>query len=50
MESQDYEVKGEARDCDALDLRGKEAPVVVELKMHVNSVQLDHRCMIISAR
>jgi len=36
LESQDYEVKGEVLDCDALAVRGKEAPVVVELKLTLN--------------
>lgn len=36
LESQDYEVKGEVQDCDAVAVRGKEAPVVVELKLSLN--------------
>jgi hypothetical protein len=36
LESQNYEVKGEVQDCDVLALRGKEAPVVVELKLFFN--------------
>ena len=36
LESQNYEVKGEIQDCDALAVRGKEAPVVVELKLTLN--------------
>ena len=32
LESQNYEVKGEVHDCDTLAVRGKEDPVVVELK------------------
>ena len=36
LESQNYEVKGEVQDCDALAVRGKEAPVVVELKLSLN--------------
>lgn len=36
LESQDYEVKGEVQDCDALAVRGEEAPVVVELKLSLN--------------
>jgi hypothetical protein len=36
LESQNYEVKGEIQDCDALAVRGKEAPVVVELKLSLN--------------
>ena len=36
LESQNYEVKGEVQDCDALALRGKETPVVVELKLSLN--------------
>jgi len=36
LESQNYEVKGEVQDCDALAVRGKEAPVVVELKLSFN--------------
>lgn len=32
LESQNYEVKGEVQNCDALAVRGKETPVVVELK------------------
>jgi hypothetical protein len=36
LESQNYEVKGEVQDCDALAVRGKEAPVVVELKLSLS--------------
>lgn len=36
LESQNYEVKGEIQDCDAVAIRGKEAPVVVELKLSLN--------------
>jgi hypothetical protein len=36
LESQHYEVKGEVQDCDVLAVRGKEAPVVVELKVSLN--------------
>lgn len=36
LESQDYEVKGEVEDCDAVAVRGDEAPVVVELKLSLN--------------
>lgn len=36
LESQDYEVKGEVQDCDVLAVRGKETPVVVELKLSLN--------------
>jgi len=36
LESQNYEVKGEVQDCDALAVRGREAPVVVELKLTLN--------------
>lgn len=36
LESQNYEVKGEVRDCDALAIRGQETPVVVELKLTLN--------------
>lgn len=32
LEAQDYEVKGEVNDCDVVAVRGREAPVVVELK------------------
>jgi hypothetical protein len=34
--SQNYEVKGEVQDCDVVAIRGKEAPVVVELKLTLN--------------
>ena len=33
--SQNYEVKGEVQDCDVVAMRGKEAPVVVELKLTI---------------
>lgn len=36
LESQKYEVKGEVLDCDVLAVRGKEAPVIVELKLSLN--------------
>jgi len=36
LESQNYKVKGEVHDCDALAVRGKEAPVVVEFKLSLN--------------
>jgi hypothetical protein len=36
LESQNYEVKGEVHDCDALAVRGSEVPVVVELKLSLN--------------
>ncbi len=36
LESQHYEVKGEVLDCDVLAVRGKEAPVIVELKLTLN--------------
>ena len=36
LESQEYEVKGEVQDCDALAVRGEESPVVVELKLSLN--------------
>lgn len=36
LESQNYEVKGEVHDCDAVAVRGEEAPVVVELKLSLN--------------
>ncbi len=36
LESQGYDVKGEVHDCDALAVRGEEAPVVVELKLCFN--------------
>ena len=36
LESQHYEVKGEVQDCDVLAVRGREAPVVVELKLSLN--------------
>ncbi len=36
LESQNYEVKGEVLDCDVMAIRGKEAPVVVELKISIN--------------
>ena len=36
LEAQHYEVKGEVQDCDALAVRGNEAPVVVELKCSLN--------------
>lgn len=36
LEVQHYEVKGEVHDCDVVALRGREAPVVVELKRSLN--------------
>jgi hypothetical protein len=36
LESQHYEVKAEVQDCDVLAVRGKELPVVVELKLSLN--------------
>lgn len=36
LESQDYEVKGEVQDCDVLAVRGRETPVIVELKLSFN--------------
>ncbi len=36
LEFQNYEVKGEIRDCDVLAVRGEEEPVVVELKLSLN--------------
>ena len=36
LEHQNYEVKGEVQDCDVLAVRGKEDPVVVELKLSLN--------------
>ena len=36
LESQNYEVKGEVQDCDVLAVRGREDPVVVELKLTLN--------------
>ncbi len=36
LESQNFQVKGEVQDCDVLAVRGKEAPVVVELKLTLN--------------
>lgn len=36
LASQDYEVKGEVEDCDAVAVRGDEAPLVVELKLSLN--------------
>jgi hypothetical protein len=36
LESQDYEVKGEVRDCDVMAVRGDETPVIVELKLTLN--------------
>ncbi len=36
LEAQDYEVKGEVHDCDAMAVRGDETPVVVELKLSLN--------------
>ncbi len=36
LELQQYEVKGEVRECDVLAVRGDEDPVVVELKLSLN--------------
>jgi len=36
LESQGYTVKGEVLDCDAVAVRGDEAPVIVELKLSLN--------------
>ena len=36
LEAQNYEVKGEVHDCDVVAVRGREAPVVVELKPVLN--------------
>jgi hypothetical protein len=36
LEAQHYEVKGEVNDCDVVAVRGREAPVVVELKRALN--------------
>lgn len=36
LESQNYEVKGEVQDCDALAVRDNQTPVVVELKCSLN--------------
>ncbi len=36
LESQGYEVKGEVQDCDVVAVRGKEPPVIVELKLNLN--------------
>ena len=36
LESQNYEVKGEVVDCDAMAVRGTEAPLVIELKLTLN--------------
>lgn len=36
LESQQYEVKGEVRDCDVVAVRGDEDPVVVELKLSLS--------------
>ncbi|HCY84355.1 MAG TPA: hypothetical protein DHV36_04385, partial [Desulfobacteraceae bacterium] len=36
LESQGYEVKGEILNCDVTAIRGDEAPVVAELKLHLN--------------
>ena len=36
LEAQGYEVKAEVSGCDVVAVRGKEPPVVVELKMRFN--------------
>ena len=36
LEGQGYEVKAEVKDCDVVAIRGKEAPVIVELKTALN--------------
>ena len=33
LESRGYEVKAEVKDCDVVAVRGKEAPVIVEIKI-----------------
>jgi hypothetical protein len=40
LEAMDFEVKGEVEDCDVVAIRGKEAPVVVELKRSINLTAL----------
>jgi len=56
LESQNYEVKGEVQDCDALAVRGKEAPVVVELKLSLLSltpkvyIGIPKQCKILNRR
>jgi hypothetical protein len=36
LQAQHYEVKGEVHDCDVVAIRGREAPVVVELTRALN--------------
>jgi len=36
LESQNYEVKGEVQVCDVVAVRGREVPLVVELKLSIN--------------
>ena len=36
LQAQNYEVKGEVHDCDVVAIRGREAPVIVELKRALN--------------
>lgn len=36
LESQNYVVKGEVQDCDALAVRENETPIIVELKLNLN--------------
>jgi hypothetical protein len=36
LQAQNYEVKGEIHDCDVVAIRGREAPVIVELKRSLN--------------
>ena len=36
LEAQGYEVKGEIQNCDVLAVRGRETPVIVELKLSLN--------------
>ncbi len=36
LESQDYEVKGEVKDCDVLAVREGQEPVIVEFKLTIN--------------
>jgi hypothetical protein len=36
LQAQHYEVKGEVHDCDVVAIRGREAPIVVELKRALN--------------
>jgi len=36
LEAQGYEVKGEVHDCDVVAVRGREDPVLIELKLNLN--------------